>query len=180
MNGEEGIDERLFTGAWSDWLTADMFVSPGPNGAVPSLEPYLQPMPEMFLDENYLISSELFNLTSKMTNIRLRLPAPVQADVKSYIICTFKSKIHHSLLKVLSAIQPLGVVGGVHNADSAITKLIAYEHALPVKNIGYFIPKVWITFRQTFIVSISWPKDVMVTFKRLQFLSCKTKALEPA
>ena len=63
MNGEEGIDKRLFSGDWKEWITPDMLVSPGPSGAVPSLEPYLQPMPELFLDENHLISSELFNLT---------------------------------------------------------------------------------------------------------------------
>ena len=63
MNGEEGIDKRLFSGDWREWTSPDMFVSPVPSGVIPSLEPYLQPMPELFLDENHLISSELFNLT---------------------------------------------------------------------------------------------------------------------
>ena len=63
MNGEEGIDKRLFSGDWKEWISPDMFVSSLPSGAIPTLEPYLQPMPELFLDENHLISSELFNLT---------------------------------------------------------------------------------------------------------------------
>ena len=63
MNGDVGIDKRLFSGDWSDWVSPDMFLSPIPTGTIPSLEPYLQPMPELFLDENHLISSELFNLT---------------------------------------------------------------------------------------------------------------------
>ena len=108
MNGEEGVDPRLFSGDWSDWLTADMFVSPGPNGAVPSLEPYLQPMPGMFLDENHLMSSELFNLTSKMTNIRLRLPAPVHADVKCNSIVVGLS----DLMVLVSSALPRTILGG--------------------------------------------------------------------
>ena len=108
MNGDEGIDRRLFTGDWTDWLTADMFVAPALNGAVPSLEPYLQPMPEMFLDENHLMSSELFNLTSKMTNIRLRLPAPVHADAKSSSIVVVLS----DLMVLVSSALPRTILGG--------------------------------------------------------------------
>ena len=108
MNGEEGIDQRLFSGDWSDWLSADMFVSPGPNGAVPSLEAYLQPMPEIFLDETHLISSELFNLTSKMTNIRLRLPAPVREDVKSSSVVVGLS----DLMVLVSSALPRTILGG--------------------------------------------------------------------
>ena len=72
-----GFNPRWFTGDWSDVLLPEMFVAS--VSSIPSLGPYLQDLP---LRSSTFISPEQFELTSKMTNIRISLPSPIHQDVQ--------------------------------------------------------------------------------------------------
>ena len=80
-----GYDPRWESGDWSDVLTVDMLVRP--NEPL-HLEDHLQPTgSSLLLDENDLLSSDLFNVTMKLTNTVVRIPAAIAHDVRSCDVC---------------------------------------------------------------------------------------------
>ncbi len=111
-----GFDPRWHSGDWSVLLTSDMLL----RSLVPlNLVDHLQPGRQMLLDENELISSDLLNITAKVTNVEIRIPAAVQDDVRS---CDVVLKVDETLLLVSSALPRTfltGKIGSSINGDSA-------------------------------------------------------------
>jgi hypothetical protein len=79
MDGE-GFDPRWDTGDWSDLLTPDMLHHPSETL---HLYECLQECTQLFLDENLMISSDLFNVTARFSNVAMRIPSAVQDSLRS-------------------------------------------------------------------------------------------------
>jgi len=93
-----GFDARSHTGDWSRALSRDMLVDP----STPlNLEDCLQPTKQLFLDENEFISSDLFNVTARMTDVTIRVPAAIKEDVRS---CDIVVRMDETMLVVSSAL----------------------------------------------------------------------------
>lgn len=91
-----GFDERWHSGDWSLLLTTDMLVHP----SVPlELDDHLQPLAKFFLDEHEFVSSDLFHVNAKIRNCEMRIPAPIQHNVRSCDIVAF---INETLVTVSS------------------------------------------------------------------------------
>lgn len=109
-----GFDPRWHSGDWSDSLSTDMLVKP----TVPlNLADHLQGARQILLDENELISSDLLNITAKVTNVEIRIPAAIQDDVRS---CDIVLKVDETLLLVSSALPRTfltGKIGSSINGD---------------------------------------------------------------
>eukprot|EP00957_Ditylum_brightwellii_P187796 14299235-Ditylum_brightwellii.AAC.1 len=75
-----GIDARWSSGDWSDCITTEMLVTPC---EILKLDHHIQPIPEFVLDENSMLSSDLFNVTARIVEFDIRVPAPVHKDVRS-------------------------------------------------------------------------------------------------
>ena len=104
---ENGFDVRWHSGDWSDELTPDMLVNP-----IQSLDlaDHLQPKKEIFLDDNSMISSDLLNVTARIMNVEIRLPAAVQKDVRS---CDVIMAISETMLVVSSALPRTFLTGKI-------------------------------------------------------------------
>lgn len=114
-----GFDPRWYSGNWSKELDASMLVRPLQKL---NLEECLQSTKEIFLDENQLISSDLFNATCRMTKICLRIPAAVRESLTaSEIVLT----MNEGMLVVSSALPRTmlsGRIGTSINGDDVETK----------------------------------------------------------
>jgi hypothetical protein len=65
------FDVRWFSGQWQDELTTESFY----------IEQYLQPLPENIVKKIEL-SSTFFNVTMKITDLKLKVPAPLTVDLR--------------------------------------------------------------------------------------------------
>jgi hypothetical protein len=93
-----GFDLRWHSGDWGKLLTTEILVDP----TCPlDLDVCVQPTKEILLDENYMISSDLFNVTAKITNVEMRVPAAVQKDVRS---CDIVVQLKETMVVVSSAL----------------------------------------------------------------------------
>ncbi|CAB9500363.1 expressed unknown protein [Seminavis robusta] len=78
--GGGGFDGRWLTGEWTDLLAIEMLVHP--NTPL-ELEDHLQPITELFLDENLFVSSDLFHVNARISGSEIRVPAAIQENVRS-------------------------------------------------------------------------------------------------
>lgn len=93
-----GFDPRWRSGDWKDSLATDMMRNP--------LQPfilsdYLQTQQQNVLDGNDLISSDLVNLTAKLSNITLKAPAAIQRDLRS---CDIVAGVDELMVIISSAL----------------------------------------------------------------------------
>ena len=96
--GGDGFDPRWNSGDWSDVLTTDMLV----NSSQPlDLTEHLQPTKELLLDENSMISSDLMNMTARLIDVEIRVPAAIRKDVRS---CDIIMSMSETTLVVSSAL----------------------------------------------------------------------------
>ena len=112
-NGE-GLDARWHSGDWTDELTVDMLQRPSKTL---DLDDYLQETKEIFLDDNFMISSDLFNVTARLTNVELRVPAAVEENVRS---CDILVELKETTFVVSSALPRTflsGKIGSSVNGD---------------------------------------------------------------
>lgn len=109
---EEGkhFDPRWHTGDWTDILTTDMLQYPT---EILRLDEYLQQPKDIFLDENSMISSDLFNVTARLTNVDVRIPASVQDNLRS---CDIILKWKETTLVVSSALPRTFLSGKIGNS----------------------------------------------------------------
>ena len=116
-----GFDPRMHSGDWSDCMTRDMLLHPN---APLELENHLQSVKQVFLDENLMLSSDLLNITSRVTNLEIRIPAAVQENAHS---CDILVKLDETILVVSSALPRTflsGKIGTSINGDDPSQKAI--------------------------------------------------------
>jgi hypothetical protein len=114
-----GFDPRWDTGDWTKSLKPEMLTNPK---APLNLDDCLQPTKQLFLDENELISSDLFNVTAKVTNVDVRVPAPIHEDARS---CDIVIRMDETMLIVSSALPRTflsGKIGSSIYGDDAKSK----------------------------------------------------------
>lgn len=114
-----GFNPRWYSGDWGQFLTKDMLLRPNEPLI---LENCLQPTKMIFLDDNYFPSSDLFNLTARMTKLILRVPSALHEDVWS---CDIVSRLDETLLVVSSALPRTfltGNLGSSVNGDESEKK----------------------------------------------------------
>ena len=99
------LDARWLSGDWRDCVLREMWTQ---SSFVMDYGMFLQPIPESWLDDSYLISSERINVTARTTQLELRVPAAVHQDVRSSdIIVTVKQ-----MTTILSSALPRSFLGG--------------------------------------------------------------------
>lgn len=116
--GGNGFDHRWHSGDWADELTTNMLVDPS---SPLNLEDHLQPKKELFLDENLMISSDLMNITARIMNVEVRVPAAIQKDVRS---CDIILKVSETMLVVSSALPRTfltGKIGASIHGEGAVS-----------------------------------------------------------
>lgn len=105
-----GFDPRWHSGDWSEYLTVEMLQHPH----IPlDLENHLQVTKQLLLDENFMISSDLFNVTARVTNTEVRIPAAVHENARS---CDIIIKCDETMLVVSSALPRTFLSGKIGNA----------------------------------------------------------------
>lgn len=110
--GGDGFDPRWHTGDWTDILTSDMLHHPSETL---QLDDYLQQPILIFLDENSMISSDLFNVTARFTNINMRIPAAIHDNLRS---CDIIFKWKETTLIVSSDLPRTFLSGKIGNSIS--------------------------------------------------------------
>ena len=121
-----GFDPRMHSGDWSNCLTRDMLLQPN----VPlELDNHLQSVKQVFLDENLMLSSDLLNITSRVTNLEVRIPAAVHENARS---CDILVKLDEAILVVSSALPRTflsGKIGAsIHGEDPNEKKVIDFPN----------------------------------------------------
>lgn len=114
-----GFDPRWHSGDWSDRLTPKMLIS---SSHLLNLDECVQPSPQIFLDENELPSSDLFNVTARLTHVDLRIPAALTDDVRS---CDIILKMDEAMLIISSALPRnflSGKIGSSVNGENVKQK----------------------------------------------------------
>ena len=114
-----GFDRRWSSGDWSKELNSSMLLRPSQRL---NLEEHLQPTKQIFLDENQFISSDLFNVTCRMTKVGMRIPACVQESLTASAIVL---NMDEGMLVVSSALPRTmlsGRIGTSINGDDVHTK----------------------------------------------------------
>jgi hypothetical protein len=114
-----GFDARWHTGDWTNSLKPEMLTNPK---APLNLDDCLQSTKQLFLDENELVSSDLFNVTAKVTNVDVRVPAPIHEDARS---CDIVIRMGETMLIVSSALPRTflsGKIGSSIYGDDAKSK----------------------------------------------------------
>jgi len=106
----DGFDPRWHTGDWTDSLKPEMLISPK---APLNLDECRQEKKQLFLDENEFISSDLFNMTTRITNVNVRIPAPIHEDARS---CDILIRLEESMLVVSSALPRTFLSGKIGNS----------------------------------------------------------------
>jgi hypothetical protein len=107
-----GYDRRLHSGDWSDILTVDMLPNPD---CVLNMDDHLQPTPQIFLDDNFMISSDLFNATLRLTNVDVRIPAAVNENIRS---CDVIMEAKETTVTITSALPRIFLSGKLGNSIS--------------------------------------------------------------
>ena len=111
---EGGFDPRWYSGDWGRSLKRNMLLRPNEPLL---LEECLQPSKQIFLDENCFISSDLFNLTARLTNVHTKVPADLSEDLRS---CDVLLYLDEAMLVVSSALPRTflsGRIGSSTNGD---------------------------------------------------------------
>ncbi len=108
----EGFDPRWDTGDWSDILTTDMLRKPS---EILRLDECLQECPQLFLDENLMISSDLFNVTARFSNVVMRIPSVIQDSLRS---CDIIMKLKEATFVVSSDLPREFLTGRIGNSIS--------------------------------------------------------------
>jgi hypothetical protein len=111
-----GFDGRWHSGDWGDELVTDMLVNP--TQAL-NLVDHLQPQKELFLDENFMISSDLMNVTARIVNVEIRVPAAIQKDVRSCDIILAVSEIMLVISSALPRTFLTGKIGASIHGEGA-------------------------------------------------------------
>eukprot|EP00934_Nitzschia_sp_Nitz4_P008098 Nitzschia sp. Nitz4//scaffold135_size62275//54221//61276//NITZ4_006357-RA/size62275-snap-gene-0.60-mRNA-1//-1//CDS//3329535584//8088//frame0 len=107
-----GYDSRWHTGDWSDALEPTMFVDPSKPI---NLEDHIQVAKQIFLDDNYMISSDLFNVTARCSNIEFRIPAAIKENARS---CDVVAQVDETTMVVNSALPRTFLSGKIGNSIS--------------------------------------------------------------
>jgi hypothetical protein len=110
QDGGGFFDPRWHTGDWSELLSPGMLHHPN---KVLDLDEYLQEPRQIFLDENSMISSDLFNVTARLTNVEMKIPAAVQDNLRS---CDIAMKWKETTLVVSSALPRTFLSGKIGNS----------------------------------------------------------------
>ena len=110
-NDSDAFDSRWHSGDWTGDITMDMLCEPA-NFA---LDTHIQNTKQLFLDENSLISSDDFNVTARITNIEMRIPAAVQEDIRA---CDILVELKESTIIVSSALPRTFLSGKIGNSIS--------------------------------------------------------------
>eukprot|EP00536_Pseudo-nitzschia_multiseries_P001526 jgi/Psemu1/294444/fgenesh1_pm.19_\ len=115
MDGE-GFDPRWETGDWIDLLTPDMLHDPSETL---HLSEHIQECTQLFLDENLMISSDLFNVTARLSNVEVRIPSSVRDSLRS---CDIILKWEETTFVVSSALPRTFLTGRIGNSISGDTR----------------------------------------------------------
>lgn len=107
-----GFDARWHSGDWTDLLTPDMLKDP--NGEL-QLDDHVQNAKQILLDENFMISSDRFNVTARFSNIEIRIPAAVTENVRS---CDILVQVEENTLVISSALPRTFLSGKIGNSIS--------------------------------------------------------------
>ncbi|KAG7352504.1 chorein or VPS13 related protein [Nitzschia inconspicua] len=105
-----GFDPRWHTGDWSELFTPEMLHHPN---EILDLDECLQEPKLIFLDENSMVSSDLFNVTARLTNVEMKIPAAVQDNLRS---CDIAMKWKETTLVVSSALPRTFLTGKICNS----------------------------------------------------------------
>lgn len=105
--GGSGFDPRWHSGDWTEELRTEMLLHPSQPLV---LADHLQTASVMFLDENKLISSDLFNMTARMSKISVKVPAAIEQDVRS---CDVVLSLGEIMLIVSSALPRTFLTGKI-------------------------------------------------------------------
>jgi hypothetical protein len=108
----DGYDPRLHSGDWSDILSVEMLQNPT---CALNLDEHLQDIKQLFLDENFMISSDLFNATLRFTNIDMRIPAAVKENIRA---CEVVVELNEATVTVTSALPRTFLIGKIGNSIS--------------------------------------------------------------
>lgn len=139
LNDEgDGFDQRWQSGNWHDCITKDMLANPN---ALLNLENYIQNEKETSLNTNQYISSDRFNSTVRITNLKLVLPAMINKHAYS---CDIVLKIDGIMLVVSSALPRMflsGKIGNSINGDDS-TMDGAIEFPNDPSDIAYTLGKL--------------------------------------
>ena len=81
-----GYDSRLLSGDWSELLTTEMMKDE--IGSEFILDNHLQHIKQLYFDESFTISSDLFNATLRFSNIALRIPATIEENIQACDLLT--------------------------------------------------------------------------------------------
>eukprot|EP00980_Cylindrotheca_fusiformis_P029738 scaffold23803_cov132-Cylindrotheca_fusiformis.AAC.2 len=103
-----GYDSRIHSGDWSEILTMEMLQNPMSL----NIQDHLQDLPQLFLDENFMISSDMFNATLRFTNIGMRIPAAIRESIRA---CTLAVEVTEATVTVTSALPRTFLNGKVGN-----------------------------------------------------------------
>ena len=113
-----GFDSRWFSGEWDELLTQGMLLRPSETL---NLEEHLQQSKISFLDDDEsVLSSDLFNVTSRLTKVCLRIPAAPTENLRS---CDIVTMLNEAMLVVSSALPrtfssgKVGAVGSSKTVD---------------------------------------------------------------
>jgi hypothetical protein len=105
-----GFDPRWHSGDWSEYLTVEMLHHPH----IPlELEKHLQVTKQILLDENFMISSDLFNVTARVSNTEVRIPAAVHENTRA---CDIVILCDETMLVVSSALPRTFLSGKIGNS----------------------------------------------------------------
>lgn len=114
-----GFDPKWHSGDWSEYLTVEMLQHPN---ITLDLENHLQITKQILLDENFMISSDLFNVTARVTNTEVRIPAAMHENARS---CDIVIKCDETMLVISSALPRTflsGKIGNSINGDESDEK----------------------------------------------------------
>ena len=105
-----GFDPRWQTGDWTELLTHDMLKDPG---TALNLDDHLQIAKQIFLDDNFMLSSDRFNVTARLSNVELRVPAAISDNVRA---CDILVQVQETMLIVSSALPRTFLTGKIGNS----------------------------------------------------------------
>lgn len=127
-----GFDPRWQSGDWSDILSIDMMVHPSQPL---NLLDHLQGVNQAFLDENHLISSDLVNITARLTNVSVKVPASIQRDIRSSDFVVWLDELTLVVSSALPRKFLSGKIGSAINGDGFIKDIIDFPN--DPSDIGY-------------------------------------------
>lgn len=107
-----GFDPRWTTGDWTEVLSPDMLKDPS---APLQLDEHLQIAKQVFLDDNFMLSSDRFNITARFSNFELRVPAAVKENIRS---CDILIQLQETTIVMSSALPRTFLNGKIGNSIS--------------------------------------------------------------